>query len=457
MIPGRLSPRERLLYIAARSPAMAGMIHRMRLLEKTPASASLQELQEPLAEQRSPVVYYWRYVHALCYVKASFAPQKVDWYYWGYDPDDPEAPILAKNYVGDCYFYVDYGAEYVGDFGGYVAMPDPKTITDQWKKGMKFNSGPDDIKAPYYRLNGGNWDCSDLDTPRDYCGGLDPSEFTSCKLDPDGAGSYDAGTGTFTTTIGGTDAEHWRCGYWTEILTNSGADLSVFSPKPGVTHSIIDLTTNKPTTKPIADMPYELWIYMKGFGIKSPALPKQSAWDYLDWWLEAPPWLAKTDPITGPTGMWVDHTDPAWQRGLWSGPYISEPTDACLGDYGCWGGARWAHLNPAWVWYGTDYGAIYQPPSTPKALFQPSSISLRYVKSDAIVDKNWWYEERDPQAGFLYDFHMWIGYMHKRISFITGDEIYFSGNPTNVRVTHSGNSIYSDLELFGAYPDFTEY
>ena len=448
MIPGGLSPRERLMYIASRSPAMAGMIDRMRLLEKTPASASLQELQEPLAEQGSPVVYYWRYVHAYCFVKASsFAPQKVDWYWWGW-PDDP----IEIDYMGDCHFYIEYGAEYVGDFGGYVGMPESKMITDQWKKGMKFNTSPVDIKAPYYWLGGWNWDCSvegDCDVP-------DPGEFTSCNL-PDPAGNYDGSTGIFTTKIGPTGADHWRCGYSMEILTNSGADLSVFSPKPGVTHSIIDLTTNKKTTEQIGGTPYELWIYMKGFGIKSPDLPKQSGWDYVNWWLEAVPWHARTN-----TGMWLDHTDPAWLRGDWSGPYVTEPDNynACFdeyGDYGCWGGATWAHHNPAWWWSGTDYGPIRLPPSTPKALFQPSSISVTYVKSDAIVDKNWWWEGRDPQAGFLYDFGLWMGYMHKRISFITGDEISFSGNPTNVRATHYGWSMRSDLQLFGAYPDFTYY
>jgi hypothetical protein len=457
--PGALSRRDRLGRLAAVSPAMARHIEELRLMDR----AFAQEPNEPedtLPEdvQDAPVIWAWRYVHVYCPVSGSFAPLKEDWLNWA-----------GQDYKGDCHFYIDYGAEYYGDFGGYLAMPGDKKITDQWKKGMKFNTAPDDLKAPYYWLSGQNYDCSDTNTDRGYCGGKDASEFTaSCTLDPKGAGGYDQNTGRFTTTIGATGEGHWVCGYSMEILTSSGSDLTVFSPKPSVSSTVTDLTTGK-NVKPeqmVTDYPYELRINMKGFGIKTPALATQSSWDYVDWWFEGTAWHAQPD-----SGMWVTRTDPSWYINRWSGPFLAtgDQPDWCPwtshegagGTYGCWGGAEWYHHN-TWAnyWQDTDGNwypsyELFWPPSTTKALFPPSSVGLKFLKSDISIAPNFDGTETEPGTqGYLYQFGMWTGYSNKGISFITSNDISFSGNPTTVRaVTQGQHQVYFDLELYGTYPN----
>jgi len=430
---------------------MARHIEDLRLMDRTFAEEPNEpEAVMPQDVQYSPVIWAFRYVHAYCFVKGSFAALKVDWVNWA-----------GQDYMGDCYFFVVYGAEYYGDFGGYVEMYGDKTITDQWKKGMKFNTSPDDVKAPYYWLDGGNWDCSDPDMDRQYCDNLAASEFTSCNL-PDPAGNYDASTGIFTTTIGSTDPDHWYCGSWMEILTSSGADLTVFSPKPKVSSTVTDLTTNK-NVKPeqmASGSPYELRINMNGFGIKTPAVKTQSSWDYVDWWFEGTPWHANPD-----TGMWVTRTDPSWYSGQWSGPFLAgNQPDWCPwtsdegagGTYGCWGGAEWYHHN-TWALYWQDEegqwhpsNEFFWPPSTPKALFPPSSMGLKFVKSDILIGPN--FDGTDTQLGtqgYLYQFHMWIGYSNKGISFITSNDITFSGNPTTVRAFTQGRDYWGGMKSTG--------
>ena len=419
------------------SPAALRMITKKHLLERERGAQG----QLPEQEQEAAAIYYWRYVWALCMVKNNFSPYKVDWYYWSWEYWGTSE--LDKDYLGDCHFYVEYGADYYGDYGGEVTMADDKTITDQWKKGMSFNSGPDDLTQPYYWVvKPTPWDCSDdslsSDVRNDYCEGKPATDFAKCN---DLDGSYDATTGLFTTTIGYTDAKRWVCGVRMELLTRAGADLTVLSPKPGASYSIT------PKTKPaqIPDTQYELRIDMKGFGIKSPALPKQSSWAKTYLWLEGSGWQTRKD-----AGMWIDHIDPYYYDHWWSGPFISghEP-DWCMPDegYGCYGGAQW-YLHNTWNnWQEPDPDLYRWPPATPKALFPPSSVTLKYVQSDHTMEDGW----------VLYDFGVEIEYIYKRISFITGDDVAFSGNPTNVRASHQGRNVQWDLTLSGTYPEVEYY
>jgi len=404
------------------------MIGEMHLLEKAPDWVPLRELEPAqlllLDEWK---VYYWRYVQTVCFVKASsFAPQKVNWIYGG--------PTPPPGYVGDCGFYVQYGARYQGD----IDMPDNKTITDAWKKNMAIGVG-DDLSQPYYQLwQPTGWDCSDPNLQDDYrtytCRGEDAGTYSPCDSVE---GSYDKTTGSFNTIIGGTPGEKWSCGVDMGILTKSGADLSVLSPKPGVTHSVVP---TPPSSYPGGETgkTYELWINMKGFGIKSPALSKQSAWNNVWWYLEAPDWQADGD-----TGMWPEHIDPGWYENAWPDEHLGAPS---------WGGAEWYAYNPGWN---------RNPPSNPKALLQPSSVSLNYKKSDTTVAPNSFNEAAN--TGFLYHAWMDIGYMYKGISFIVANEPSFSGNPENIQPVQSYHEPdgwtyvgpYWDLILQAAYPDFT--
>jgi hypothetical protein len=67
------------------------------------------------------------------------------------------------------------------------------------------------------------------------------------------------------------------------------------------------------------------------------------------------------------------------------------------------------------------------------------------------------YTKSDTTRTVLYDFGLEIQYVNKGISFITGDDITFSGNPATVRVTHAGRSVVWDLDLWGMYPEVTYY
>lgn len=89
---------------------------------------------------------------------------------------------------------------------------------------------------------------------------------------------------------------------------------------------------------------------------------------------------------------------------------------------------------------------ICLPPASTKALFDPSSVSFRYVRSEL--------NQPDPVVPGrpLYDFGLSIGYLHKGISFITGGEITMSGAPEDIRVTHGPLDVYSELYLYGEYP-----
>jgi hypothetical protein len=446
---------------------MARHIEDLRLMDRT----FVEEPNEPEGvirqdEQTAPVIVPWRYVYAYCPVKGAFAPLKEDWWNWA-----------GQDYIGDCYFYVEYGVEYQDQGSGFgtTAFGTTMTITDQWKKGMKFNTAPDDLKAPCYVLSTMDVDCSDpglSDKVRNnYCGGQDYTEFAPCHLPstPEFMSAYDAKTGVVKVTINPTDANHWRCFSTVEILTGSGADLSVFSPKPRVSNTVTDLTTNA-KVKPeqmVTDgtHPYELRINMKGFGIKTPALTTQSSWNYVDWWIEGTAWQAESD-----TGMWVTRSDPGWYIGLWSGPFLGGNPDWCPwtsyegagGTYGCWGGAEWYHHN-AWANYWQDEEGqwhpsyeLYWPPSTGKALFPPSSVGLKFVKSQGIsLGPNFDGTDTQPGTqGYLYQFHMYIEYRNKGISFITSNDIAFSGNPVTVRVDTQGRGLVSwNLELYGTYPD----
>jgi len=416
------SSRERLMMIASRFPAFAQMIQETNTLERAPDWVPAGEAGRTpqLLVLDSYKVYYFRYVQAVCYVKASsFAPLKVDWAGWG-----------VPGYVGDCFFYVQYGARYEGD----IPMPDPKTITDAWKKSMKFNVDPSDLKAPYYWLGGWWWDCSDPDMPLDFrnavCRG-DAAEFTACGSV---TGAYDPGSGSFSTTIGDTPGAKWSCGVDMALLTNKGADLSVLSPKPAVKAAEIPKTL-VPGTR------YAMQINMKGFGIKTPAPSKQSSWDKIWWYLEGPPWH-----VADEVGMWADHIEPYWWYDAW-------------GDHPgpSWGGAQWYYTNPGW-------NRPYFVPATPTALFQPSSVSLNYKKSDTIVGPNAY--DGAKNTGFLYHAVLDIGYMHKGIGFIIGDRLSFSGNPEEIQPIDCYSDpdlgpgwtwvgVYWDLQLEAAYPDYT--
>jgi len=418
------------------SPAVLAMITSRHAIFFTNEIGAQGRLPEDV--QEAPIIWYWRYVWALCHVKNNFSPYKLNWYYWIWG--DWNTPELDKNYMGDCHFYVEYGAEYYGDYGGYVEMPEAKTINDQWKKGMKFNNGPDDLTQPYYWVvQPTAWDCSKVDENSPYylseyiCRGLDPGLFSPCPDDL--AGKYYSTTGFFNTTIGSTPDGRWRCGVRMELLTSAGTDVTVLSPKPSVSHSLT------PKTNPwqIPETPYELRIDMKGFGIKSPALTKQSSWKRTYWWLEGNGYQAQEN-----TGMWVDHIDPYYYQYWWSGPYNPGNVPGwCVTEYGlgCYGGAQWYVHNTYNNWWrvGPDSDLYFWPPVTPKALFPPSSVTLKYIRSNA--------------QGILYDYGVEIGYANKGISFITAHDISFSGNPTNVRVSHPGDNVQWDLDLLGSYPD----
>ena len=383
----------------ARSPIFARLIEDAGLLETAsdvaPVWARSGEGVTP--EASATQIEYWRYVEAICFVKASgFAGLKVDW-----------KRDLGSTYLGVCVFDIEYGASYTG------ATPmGNKTITDTWKKGMKFGldqsyayaSGPDEL---------------DRD---DNC---DPGDF-----------SYDPSTGAVVTRIGATPGEGWRCGYYMDVIAKSGLDLSVFSPKPSVSGTVFDASTGA-KVKPEAMVPgnnYTLQVEMKGFAIKTPALPKQSGFEYVWWGLYASRYHAVSD-----TGMYLENFDPYWASS-WGGVPPGQK-DASVG---------WDYLNNVYA----EAVGVSLVPTAPKAIFPPSLMSTsRFEKSDVKLAPNQY--NSTTKAGLLYQVIIDVTYLHKGISFITGNDISFSGTPPGVAPIRYNLDVSWDLYLEAAYPDYT--
>ncbi len=421
-------------YMTEISPRVAQMIRGMHqsgyvYLQEDRAAMGFPDVQE------APLIYYWRYVWAFCFVKQDFSGNNtVNWYYWSWD--FWSTPELDKDYIGDCHFYVEYGAEYYGDFGGYVAMAATKKIADTWKTGMVFNSNPDDLDKPYYWVvSPTEWDCSDPSVPRDQCeGGLPAADFLPCDV----SGLYNPTSGVFTTSIGSTGAGLWQCGIRMEILTKNGIDFSVLSKRPEVSHTIT------PVTDPpqIAGKSYQLRVEMTGFDIKSPVLAKQSSWAQTYWWLEGSGWQASKNK-----GMWLVDQDPYFYQGWWSGPYLAGHESGCTATFGCHAGVQWYLRNTWRNWdpsYPYNYNWYLWPPAMPIVHFPPSFAAFKYTKST------------DTTHTF-YNFGLEIKYVHKGISFIIGNDISFSGNPATVRAWQSRRAVQFDLDLVGSYPAPTYY
>jgi hypothetical protein len=364
--------------MASVSPFMAELIEKAGLLEKASTRAPIQVETEP--QQYGPyTIVYYRWIYATCFVKtSSFAPLRVNWNYYQGVP-----------YEGDCVFFVQYTAYYQGS----VVMP-AMTLTDQWKKGMSYASG--DLSKPYYVVE---WSVAGSAT------GM----------------YYDPSTGLLTMKIGSTSGS-WDAYWYITMLTRNGADMTLFSPKPGVSHTIT------PKTKPdqIAGVQYDLRIAMKSFGIKSPGTRKGSAWQYAEWALEAPYWH-----VQGDTGMWVEQCDPYW----WWYLSNSHPGPAN-------GRAVWHQFNPPAL--DTRSLAV-----APKAVFPPSSVALTYVKNDVLVAPNGF----DGSKGYLYQAYVFISYMGRGFSFVTGDQPSFSGNPLDTQTYV--DSLAANLWYYAAYPDYT--
>lgn len=430
---GITSLKGRMIAIAARSRAFAAMLERTGLLDRAVGSTSEQLELEPMQILHSRTVWYWRYMSQTCFVRpSSFASLKVDWANWG-----------APGYIGDCHFYVEYGMYYDGEIDP-VSMGSKILVDTHWKKNMPSPTDPSNLKAPYYWLTPPtSYDCANGD-----CGPtVDPGAFAACDTV---TGLYEPTTGMFTMEIGNTNPSgsvyQWQCGVWMEILTNNGLDTKVFSPKPGVSYSILPKTTPE---KQLAGTQYKLTLSMKGFGLQSPVGNTWSDFDYAYWWIEAPPWDAD---LSSCVGMWADAAQPSWRAGRYG--YPGHTLEKPLLDCRHWGGATWKHYNDAWNYYTDDNGReIHELPTTPKILFPPSSVSIDYESAGGTTVAPNWYDDTTG-AGFFYDVQMNVGYVHKAASFISDGELQFSA-PNNPEISGKDGRIYLDMNFYGAYPDFT--
>jgi hypothetical protein len=402
--PAKLSPRQQLLYVMARSPIFASLIEDAGLLETAsdvvPSWGRSGEGVAPESPSATQIEY-WRYLNVICFVGASsFASLKVDWRQYLYF-NSPSSP-------GDCIFYIEYGAEYTGT----TPMPGDKTILDTWKKGMKFTPG-----QPYMIPPGADAEFDD---------------YNNCVA----KGIWWDYTGIVHAVIGATPGEHWRCGRKFTVITKNGLDLSVLSPKPKLSGTVIDVSTGK-TVKPESMVPgswYTLQVETKSFAIKSPALRKQSEFEYAEIVL-----VASGHHAVSGTGMYVENVDPYT---YWS--VIGSPP-----------GATDAQAN--WLGYNNAYGgAGVTPlaPSTPKVIFPPTLMTTaKFQKSDTKIAPNTY----DPtaNAGELYAAYIDVSYLHKGISFITANDISFSGNPPGVTPIRYDRDVAWYLSLWAAYPDYT--
>jgi len=407
--PAKLSPKQRLVYVMAAFPVFESLIEDTGLLDAMsdvpPASSRLGEGVAPEAPTATQIEY-WRDVTVNCFVRASsFASLKVDW---------EGTPGVGESYLGDCIFAIEYGAEY-GE-GGTTAMPGDKVITDTWKRGLE-----EGFDEPYL--------IQMHSTEFDDHGNCDGVYF-----------DYDPTTGAVEIRIGATPGAHWRCGSRLAVIARSGLDSSVFSPKPRVSSTVLDADTGE-KVKPedmATDAWYTLQLEMKSFAIKTPALPKQSGFRYAQIGLIASRYHAVPD-----TGMYLENIDPYWYSivsGMPPGQTNAE--------------AYWTFWNNVYAETGGAPLFVTPPPSTPKVIFSPSLMTTtEFQKSNAVVGPN----NYDPgtNTGKLYSAYIYLVYLHKGISFITGNDIQFSGNPPDIAPIRYNLDVQWSLLLQAGYPDYT--